>query len=826
MKKFTPLQPVHDPRLSLWQSSAFATAHAEEPSSSVSSTPVPAGLSYQRYNHPLVLAATAHARLGGTKSTDLPSSGDGNGKPAVSLIDDAGLERLLHGGDPAKPDPVYLSSLFFERANAKAANDAARVARLDAQVRKYSTADTAGWLTCESNYLYYLAQSGGRLYTTWRGQPAGLQFSVIQYRLPNDAIVGVVGDWGTGQDDSLQMLKALIHDAQSTYGRAPDALIHLGDIYYSGTPKGTPSAPNFRGECQTNFLDVLASVFDSVLKRRIPVFTLPGNHEYYSMGVGYYREVLPTVNATIPAANQPASFFCLRTEDGLWQFLGMDTGYHDSNPANQFNPFDPAPNLEPDEVIWHQDKLQNFKGKTVLLSHHQLYSANAKLNGATTGYPPNFNTFLQSYFSPYFSNVAAWLWGHEHNMVLYQNDLVGLAKGRLIGASSYEETTGEDPYKVNYADVPYLDSTKYRLGAENGYYNHGYAIMNLGRARPSDPISISYFQYPSWAGVRSNPPASGSLVYAESIDTPPAPAGQPIAYGASLTLQMIGYGNLAPISSDHSVHYYPLLSPSNSVVVSFIGSAGQIVDGATVQLQTTEASAGQYNVLGAWSTKALYYSKPGYSQQNWTIRKRDTSVDDVIRYGDAFYLVNQSYAGQWISPFAEAGKIWLTTTKDANVYWIAQAIASGPPVTFGQNVQLQTQVAARWMAVGPETEFTQYYPNLVDGAGVSLQFIGGSGPLVSGAAVQIKTTEAAVGAYNLLGAFSATFCYWYKAGYNQLNWQIWKKDTSVDNVIRKGDLVYLVNRYYAGQWLYPRLDGNVWYLSTTGDAGSYYWRLA
>ena len=82
-------------------------------------------------------------------------------------------------------------------------------------------------------------------------------------------------------------------------------------------------------------------------------------------------------------------------------------------------------------------------------------------------------------------------------MVLYQNGLLGLPRGRLIGSSAYEETTGESPYTVVYPDIPYLDPANYQLEAENDYYNHSYAVINFKRAQPNDPIKISYYQYPS-----------------------------------------------------------------------------------------------------------------------------------------------------------------------------------------------------------------------------------------------------------------------------------------------------------------------------------------
>jgi Calcineurin-like phosphoesterase len=486
------IQTVPDPALSLWQSSAMAVAQTEDgvaASGAGRSNPL---------SHPLVEATAQHA-----------------------LAARRGLVIAEPADATTAPDPAFLSHLHFSLANARLANDADQVSVLEATVRKYSTGDTgwdSGWTTCEYTYLFYRNQFGKvRKYNSYQQ----MNFSVIGYQLPADAVVVVLGDWGTGQDDATQLLSAIMAQHK------PTAIIHLGDIYYSGTPAGLPKAPWYPGECQNNFLNVLTSVFEGA-GNRVPVFALPGNHEYYSFGAGYYNEVLPNVNSGIADAEQPASYFCLRTEDGLWQFLGMDTGYNDADPGYEINPAATAPQLQDDEAKWHQDKLTNFTGTTILLSHHQLFSANARLNGQGTKNPPNINVGLQAQFKDYFASVAAWLWGHEHNLALYKADLLGLAKGRLIGCSSYEETTDENPYKQIYDDTPFLNPGSYQLDSDSGYYNHGYAVIDFQRAAPSDAITISYFQYPSWGldNRPSNP--SVQLIYSESLSKPQAaqePAG-------------------------------------------------------------------------------------------------------------------------------------------------------------------------------------------------------------------------------------------------------------------------------------------------------------
>ena len=113
---------------------------------------------------------------------------------------------------------------------------------------------------------------------------------------------------------------------------------------------------------------------DAALAPRPPFFTIPGNHDYYSGGAGFFHTI-DKVNSGVADCTQQASYFCLRTEDSKWQFLGMDTGYGDRNPVEQ-----QAPTLQVHEGAWHRDKLDTFLGTTLLLSHHQLISAKETLN--------------------------------------------------------------------------------------------------------------------------------------------------------------------------------------------------------------------------------------------------------------------------------------------------------------------------------------------------------------------------------------------------------------------------------------------------------------
>ena len=63
----------------------------------------------------------------------------------------------------------------------------------------------------------------------------------------------MIGDWGTHMPDNVALLR------QAVKKFTPDVIIHLGDVYYSGTVE----------ECTANVLDVLDQVVaDLELARR------------------------------------------------------------------------------------------------------------------------------------------------------------------------------------------------------------------------------------------------------------------------------------------------------------------------------------------------------------------------------------------------------------------------------------------------------------------------------------------------------------------------------------------------------------------------------
>jgi predicted phosphodiesterase len=268
---------------------------------------------------------------------------------------------------------------------------------------------------------------------------------VIDGKLPANARVAIVGDWGTGQQPAIKVLEQIAR-------KNPDVVIHMGDVYYSGT--------DF--EMQNYFYNIWSQTLNL---SKIPTFTLSGNHDMFSGGAPYYK--------LIDQLGQPSSYFCLRNDD--WQFVAMDTGLHDSDPLGTTPTY-----LEDTELAWVADKIQNRGNRrTVLLSHHQLFAANEPICGQSV------NPRLNEQLSPLLPNVALWLWGHEHNLVVYQKYLGVLA--RCIGHGAFPIGVGEIPETPIYPEVPIVPVP---LGNDGTFLNHGYVIMDLA----GSSATLSYYQ--------------------------------------------------------------------------------------------------------------------------------------------------------------------------------------------------------------------------------------------------------------------------------------------------------------------------------------------
>ena len=297
------------------------------------------------------------------------------------------------------------------------------------------------WLEAAEKYAEFVASRGKIPYRVWKN----IGDFVIEGKLPADARIGIIGDWGTGQPDARAVLQQMAR-------RKPQVAIHLGDIYYSATQF---EVDNYFWKIWKDVLNLPASGIAS--------YTLAGNHDMFGGGAAYYN--------LLDRLGQPASYFCLRNDN--WQIIALDTGLHDCKPTGT----DPT-YLEQTEVDWLRDKIQNRGNRrTMLLSHHQLFSAFEDIPGSGP-----VNQKLYSQLKDLLPNVAIWLWGHEHNQVIYKKYLGVL--GRCIGHGAFPIGFDENP-KIKHAEIPVEDV---RLSG-NPFLDHGYVVVDLNGRN----AKISYF---------------------------------------------------------------------------------------------------------------------------------------------------------------------------------------------------------------------------------------------------------------------------------------------------------------------------------------------
>jgi hypothetical protein len=272
--------------------------------------------------------------------------------------------------------------------------------------------------------------------------------------LPSSCKIALFGDWGTGTQEAINVLNAIKE-------HEPDVLLHLGDIYYSGT----------QVECFERFVGVIMS---SYAKTRCPrVLSLCGNHDVYSGGEGYYW--------LVDQLHQGASYFALGNDD--WLLIAGDTGKNDYQiPAQETY-------LERAEKLWIRGKVAEAKAKAkkvILFTHHPLFS---RYEPTPVG-AVNHNLGGQIDFV---RQLSAWFWAHEHRLAVY-GPYLGLQRGRCIGHGAVPVlAAGSDT--VRFPEVPVVDVAE--PVDVDGYMRHGYAILTLN----GYVADVSYYAVGSAAAV-------------------------------------------------------------------------------------------------------------------------------------------------------------------------------------------------------------------------------------------------------------------------------------------------------------------------------------
>ena len=211
--------------------------------------------------------------------------------------------------------------------------------------------------------------------------------------IPDAATLSLVGDWGTGYWRRGTGAERVATDINT---HQPDYSVHLGDVYYAGTPS-----------------EEVSEFINCWPRGKFGSFALNANHDMYSGGHAYFELAL--------AAGGPfdlqrgTSYFALYNKH--WVVIGLDSAYYSSP-----------------ERLYKQGAIDAIQGgflgriglqfadrDIVVLSHHegfnltgdQRYPLWDQVTGAL-GRIPDY-----------------WYWGHEHNAVAYKQQ--GNSRCRCVG---------------------------------------------------------------------------------------------------------------------------------------------------------------------------------------------------------------------------------------------------------------------------------------------------------------------------------------------------------------------------------------------------------
>ena len=211
--------------------------------------------------------------------------------------------------------------------------------------------------------------------------------------LPNKLRTAVLGDWGTGLYGAPACARSI---EKEEYG----LLLHLGDVYYSGT----------QNEITERFLNLWPKNPGAINR------ACNSNHEMYTGGRAYFKQ-------TLKQFKQPASYFALQNDH--WLLVGLDSAYDEGKLAN-------------DQVAWLQNLLAaSGDRRVVLFTHHQLFSWKET---------PKSQLHKQVGELLKGKKLFGWYWGHEHRCMIYdQHPAYGL-HARCVGHSGY-------PYFTDKTDV-------------------------------------------------------------------------------------------------------------------------------------------------------------------------------------------------------------------------------------------------------------------------------------------------------------------------------------------------------------------------------------
>ena len=318
--------------------------------------------------------------------------------------------------------------------------------------------------------------------------------------------IAIAGDWGTGTIEAETV-------AARMKGEHPDYTLHLGDVYFMG------EGPEIRENCLGHSAHGYTGVHWP--HGAHGSFGMNGNHEMYAGGEGYFTVFMPTLG--IGNQKQLTSYCCLETP--FWRILIIDTGYNSVGLPilgalpliNKLSFVGADCRLEDSLITWLRGlKLQSNIKPTLLLSHHQYFSAFKKEDA--------YNVPARQLAEFFPDQEIVWMWGHEHRMAIYDKFSVkaggGLkAYGRCVGHGGMPvELSTPEHFDTSKAPLAFYDAASHHLTDTTEVGRNGFVLMTIA----GDMLTLDYRDldnHPMFLERFRGAP-DGKLAY--SFDPPPA----------------------------------------------------------------------------------------------------------------------------------------------------------------------------------------------------------------------------------------------------------------------------------------------------------------
>jgi hypothetical protein len=263
---------------------------------------------------------------------------------------------------------------------------------------------------------------------------------------PKQLNIGLFGDWGTSPTITPGNTPSPSSQVIAQLSKLnPDILIHLGDVYYSGTAT----------EEQNNLLN-------QWIAAPTGNFALNSNHEMYDGANGLYN---PTLINKIFTGQGQATYFIITYGD--WIIAGLDSAYN-------------ATHMYMDGAITdsvQKGLLKTLSGyaaqgkKLLILTHHNpIIEPGGQINSLWTDVTGS---------DALNANPDYWYWGHIHNGVVYAvTPVTGTTACRCLGHAAIPY--GNAPWFENNSNVDFFTNKTPNPSTGNPVQAmNGFAVLTL-----------------------------------------------------------------------------------------------------------------------------------------------------------------------------------------------------------------------------------------------------------------------------------------------------------------------------------------------------------